>query len=212
MGFNDKQIQELKKPLDPKLVKGRPDNNMSYIEGWQAENVANEIFNFDWSSEVVELIENTTPTLNQNKNNVVSFRAKVRVTACGVVKEGVGFGSGIKKDIHAAYEDAIKEAETDAEKRALKKFGHRFGLALYDKEQANVRDVEAYEMDTRRLEVAKTGIIADLQRSLSIKALSENWKLLAKDINEVKRHNKDWYNEIMNTYAELKTRLQNENT
>lgn len=212
MEFTTKQIEELKKPLDPKLVKNRPDNKMSYIEGWQVENIANEIFNFNWSSEIIELIENTLPTQNQNKNNVVSFRAKVRVTACGVVKEGIGYGSGIKKDIHAAYEDAIKEAETDAEKRALKKFGYRFGLAIYDKDQVNVRDIEAYEMDTRRLEVSKDGIIAELKKSLNSNTLGANWKVLARDINEVKKHNKDWYNEIMNTYAELKKGFQNENS
>ncbi len=35
---------------------------------------------------------------------------------------------------------AIKEAETDAMKRALMTFGNPFGLALYDKDQANVVD------------------------------------------------------------------------
>jgi hypothetical protein len=38
-----------------------------------------------------------------------------------------------------AHESAIKEAETDAMKRALSTFGNPFGLALYDKEQQNVR-------------------------------------------------------------------------
>ena len=35
----------------------------------------------------------------------------------------------------------IKEAETDAEKRALKTFGNQFGQALYDKTQSNVVDI-----------------------------------------------------------------------
>jgi len=38
-----------------------------------------------------------------------------------------------------AHESAIKEAETDAMKRALSTFGNPFGLALYDREQQNVR-------------------------------------------------------------------------
>ncbi|MDM7954732.1 MAG: Rad52/Rad22 family DNA repair protein [Cyanobium sp. CZS 25K] len=33
-----------------------------------------------------------------------------------------------------AHESALKEAETDAMKRALMTFGHPFGLALYDKQ------------------------------------------------------------------------------
>lgn len=138
MGLTKEHKEELNKKLDPKHVKKRPDSGMSYIEGWHAEAEANRIFDFEWNSEVLELIENTEPTKNRNNNCVVSFRARVRVTACGIVKEGIGFGSGIKQDIHSAYEDAIKEAETDALKRALKKFGNPFGLALYDKAQSNV--------------------------------------------------------------------------
>jgi hypothetical protein len=38
-----------------------------------------------------------------------------------------------------AHESALKEAETDATKRALTTFGNLFGLALYDREQTGVR-------------------------------------------------------------------------
>jgi hypothetical protein len=38
-----------------------------------------------------------------------------------------------------AHESALKEAETDATKRALTTFGNLFGLALYDKKQAGMR-------------------------------------------------------------------------
>lgn len=38
-----------------------------------------------------------------------------------------------------AHEKALKEAETDAMKRALTTFGNPFGLALYDREQKGVR-------------------------------------------------------------------------
>jgi hypothetical protein len=41
-------------------------------------------------------------------------------------------------DLGLAHESALKEAETDAMKRALMTFGNPFGLALYDKEQRNV--------------------------------------------------------------------------
>ncbi len=46
-----------------------------------------------------------------------------------------------------AHESALKEAETDAMKRAFMTFGNPFGLALYDKTQANVGD----EADESRL-------------------------------------------------------------
>ena len=41
-------------------------------------------------------------------------------------------------DLGQAHESAIKEAETDAMKRALMTFGNPFGLALYDKQQRDV--------------------------------------------------------------------------
>ena len=129
---------ELMKKLNPKHVKTRPDSGMSYVEGWRVEDEANAIFKFEWDSEILSMIENTPPTQNKKSNWVVSFRATVRVTAGGQFKDGCGFGSGIAFDIHKAYEGAVKEAETDAEKRAFKKFGNRFGLALYDKLQEGV--------------------------------------------------------------------------
>lgn len=135
--------RELGKPLDAKNVATREKGGqqLSYVEGWHVIAEANRIFGFGgWTRELIDLIENTAPTKNQRDNWVVSFRAKVRVTASGVVREGTGFGSGISKDIHDAYESAIKEAETDAMKRAFMTFGNPFGLALYDKSHANVVD------------------------------------------------------------------------
>ena len=150
--FSDETKRELKKKLDPKHVNPPKQNGPKgdYLEGWFVEETANRIFGFDgWTSEILDLIENTSPTQNQRQNWVVSFRAQVRITAKGIVKEGIGFGSGISKDIHDAYEGAIKEAETDAEKRAFKKFGNQFGLALYDKSRANVGVDELTEQEQK---------------------------------------------------------------
>lgn len=138
----DEQIKtELSKKLSPANIKKRDKGGMSlsYIEGWFAEEEANNIFGYDgWNTVVISLTENTPPTQNAKGNWIVSFRAHVRVEALGATRDGIGFGSGIAKDIHDAYEGAIKEAQTDAEKRALKTFGNRFGLALYDKQQNGV--------------------------------------------------------------------------
>lgn len=141
--MKDSTIDALKAPLDRSHVAQRDKGGqkLSYVEGWHVIAEANRIFGFDgWTRELVELIENTQPTTNQKGNVVVSFRAKVRITAAGTVREGIGFGSGIARDIHDAYESAVKEAETDAMKRAFVTFGNPFGLALYDKTQANVAD------------------------------------------------------------------------
>ncbi len=45
---------------------------------------------------------------------------------------------GYEVDPGQAHESALKEAETDAMKRALMTFGNPFGLALHDKAQRQV--------------------------------------------------------------------------
>ncbi len=56
-----------------------------------------------------------------------------------ISREGHGSGHGWAVLPGEAQESAIKEAETDATKRALATFGNPFGLALYDKERKGVR-------------------------------------------------------------------------
>ena len=71
------------------------------------------------------------------------------------VREGTGYGSGIAKDLGDAIESALKEAETDAMKRALMTFGNPFGLALYDKTQASVSDPREAEQAQERDELLR---------------------------------------------------------
>ena len=75
----------------------------------------------------------------------VTYIARVRIRlgsqgngAHFLVREGSGAGHGIDVDLGLAHESALKEAETDAMKRALMTFGNPFGLALYDKQQRQV--------------------------------------------------------------------------
>ena len=67
---------------------------------------------------------------------VVSYIAKVKITVGDVVREGIGAGHGRMGGIGDKHESAVKEAETDARKRAFMQFGDQFGLSLYDKHQA----------------------------------------------------------------------------
>ena len=73
-----------------------------------------------------------------NDGGTVSYVAKVRVTVDGITREGWGAGHGRGGSAGDRHESAVKEAETDARKRALMTFGNQFGLALYDKDQTNV--------------------------------------------------------------------------
>lgn len=145
--FKPEQVEALSANLSREHVKTRAQagRNLSYIEGWHAIAEANRIFGYDgWTRELVE-----TKCVSERERRIgkppyekegwgVSYTARVRVTVGGVVREGVGAGHGIDADLGQAHESAIKEAETDAMKRALMTFGNPFGLALYDKTQAGV--------------------------------------------------------------------------
>jgi len=120
LGFSPEQTAELQKQLDRSLVKQRPGpggKKLSYIEGYVAIRIANEVFGFDgWSYN----IENIMPV----EGGVI---VHIRLRVGNVFREEVGFGDG---NVELAY----KEAVTDALKRALRTFGDRFALDLYDKD------------------------------------------------------------------------------
>ena len=65
---------------------------------------------------------------------VACVRVTVRAGDGVVCREASGSGHGSGATLGAAHESAIKEAETDAMKRALITFGNPFGLALYHPE------------------------------------------------------------------------------
>lgn len=147
MSFNQTQISALQAKLDAKHVKTRTQagRQLSYVEGWWAIAEANRIFGHDsWHREMVELKLVSEKARKIGKGAYekdgwgVTYLARVKVTVGDVVREGCGAGHGIDSDLGAAHESAAKEAETDAMKRALMTFGNPFGLALYDKDQANV--------------------------------------------------------------------------
>lgn len=149
MSFTPEQNAALSAPLDRANVASRQQagQTLSYIEAWHAIAEANRIFGFDgWNRETVELRQLGAPREVSGKMRV-GYSARVRITVMTptgslIVREGCGFGSGIDRDEDQAHESALKEAESDAMKRALMTFCNPFGLALYDKTQANVAVVE----------------------------------------------------------------------
>jgi DNA repair and recombination protein RAD52 len=163
MSFSQTQLDALKAPLSRSHVKGRNQGGrqVSYIEGWHAIDEANRIFGFDgWTRETFELrcVSEKEREIGTSKAQGwgVTYIARVRIMVGNICREGSGAGHGIDRDLGQAHESALKEAETDAMKRALMTFGNPFGLALYDKEQANVVE----EPDSRALyvETCKTAI------------------------------------------------------
>ncbi len=147
MKFSDKQIADLSAPLSRENVKTRQQSgrNLSYIEGWKAIAEANRIFGFDgWTRETIDLRCVSEKPRKVGKDGAegfgVTYIARVRIMVGEIIREGCGTGHGIDRDLGQAHESALKEAETDAMKRAMMTFGNPFGLALYDKEQTEVGD------------------------------------------------------------------------
>ena len=100
---------------------------------------------------------------------------RVRVIVGDVIRDGMGSGHGIDADCGLAHESAIKEAETDAMKRALMTFGNPFGLALYDKEQRQVVEAPPEKLQPTDLNV----MIDEILRMQTTVALRKWWKQTA---------------------------------
>ena len=138
MTFTKEQTEQLNQPIDPKNVETRDGNRsgslqLAYVESWHVIKEANRIFGFDgWSSETIQL------DCVQSDDLCVTYIAKVRVTIGDVIREGVGAGHGKGKNVNLGdkHESAVKEAESDARKRAFMQFGSQFGLSLYDRTKA----------------------------------------------------------------------------
>ena len=132
MTFTEKQIQQLSEPILAKNVKERDGNSagtfqLAYVEGWHVIDEANRIFGYSgWTSETIET------KLVAEEQKCISYIAKVRITVGDVVREGTGAGHGRFGSLGEKHESAIKEAETDARKRAFMQFGNQFGLSLYN--------------------------------------------------------------------------------
>ena len=150
LGFSPEQLAALAAPLDRANVRQREQgrSRVSYLEGWQVIAEANRIFGFDgWQRQTIAVrcVAQAERTIGRDQKLGwgVTYTARVRVTVTAggltpLVREGSGAGHGIDVDLGQAHESALKEAETDAMKRALMTFGNPFGLALYDKAQRQV--------------------------------------------------------------------------
>lgn len=140
--------KELETTLDEKISRdvirqrdGGGRKPLDYLETWYVIDRLNQVFgNLNWDSETVDLIE----VQGQDKP---TYRARVRITVLQKLGEGQylktikeGFGYGRDKSANNPHEMAVKEAESDALKRAAMKFGRSMGLALYDKSQEYIEE------------------------------------------------------------------------
>lgn len=153
MPFTPEQTKALSGKLHPDNVKKNP-KGYDYIEAWHAISEMNRIFGHDgWDREMIRCVQCGEPYQDAKGNWRVGYWATVRIRVhvgdTVVVRDGTGYGSGIGKDLNDCHEGAVKEAESDAMKRALMTLGNPFGLALYDKEKHGVgadAPTEYYEL------------------------------------------------------------------
>jgi DNA repair and recombination protein RAD52 len=183
----NKASAELNKKLDPSAIKPAPKGKFGdYVDGYHVISEANRIFgNGGWSYEITRLQQThaATVTLNGQNGPYEQFRCSylctVKVTVGDTFKEGsaVGMGNGKPENMGDVIESAVKEAETDALKRALRTYGNTFGLALYDKSRENV----GVEATTAEIEAAKAACAA----CDDLNALAAWWTALYKNARHV---------------------------
>lgn len=176
----DKIRPELQKKLDPKHIKPAPRGKYGeYVDGYHVISEANRIFGEDgWSYEItrLQMVSEQTVTTDKGPQYRVGYLCTVKVYVNGSsFKEGSAVGSGVgsPNTIADHHESAIKEAETDALKRALRSYGNTFGLALYDKEKGNIgvdpppfNAIEARDRIVKALTAAQTA--DDLRNILNL--------------------------------------------
>ena len=174
---------ELNKKLDPAAIKPAPQGKFGdYVDGYHVISEANRIFgNGGWSYEITRLQEAHRATVQTARGEQFrcSYLCTVKVTVGDTFKEGsaVGMGSGKPENMGDVIESAVKEAETDALKRALRTYGNTFGLALYDKSRENI-GVEASDTET-------AAAIEQINGLPDLAALQSWWGALYKNARHV---------------------------
>ncbi|MCG8394215.1 MAG: RAD52 family DNA repair protein [Pseudomonadales bacterium] len=216
--FTEDVIYNLNQPLEQKHIKQREGSfgkQLSYIETHHAIREANRIFGFDGWSCVTKKLEAIHPPYEYqdrkgNKKFVTAYLATVEVRAGGVSREGSGYGNGIASSPQDTYELALKEAESDALKRALKNFGDPFGLALYDKEQAHVtsQNVMSYDevqdLQDQWLSQAKQ----ELSDMASLEEAEAWWDKYERPRKRMAKNRPDLYKKLEDCYEEINKQLK----
>lgn len=184
--FSGDQKAALGAKLDSGKIKQRKQSGspVSYIEGFTAIEEANRIFGFgNWSTEILSMTE-VVRQPSEKGNWDVGYLCHMRVTVWNqdhslkTSYSGTGYGSAQNmRDLGGAVESAAKEADTDALKRALRHLGSQFGLALYDKDQANV--TRGFDAEDARAKIfAQPAVSVDDMRAAQNATTREELKVI----------------------------------
>lgn len=143
------QLETLRGKLNAAAIKQRTVGGgfkADYLEGWYVIDTLNRILGFNgWGGEVQEVsvgspyqVELKNGKSGYKQGAYVVYKITANIAGTDVVKTGIGYGSGIAEDKADCEESAVKEAETDAMKRAARYLGNKFGNSLYDKQKRGV--------------------------------------------------------------------------
>lgn len=200
---------ELNSKLDPAAVKPAPQGKFGdYVDGYHVVSEANRIFgNGGWSYEITRLAETHRATVQTPRGEQVrvSYLCTVKVHVGDTFKEGsaVGMGSGKPDNLGDVIESAVKEAETDALKRALRTYGNTFGLALYDKSRGNV----GHDLPPFDAVAATNRIIAKLEKQTTLEAVDAAWKEEADARGDIKDASQEQYDRLSSNAGRIKKAL-----
>lgn len=150
--LNDRQYEQLLKPLNPSRVAKRSQagRSLSYLEAWDVKAHLNRIFGFlNWSADVVSA-DLAFEDHNEKGQWQVGYKVVLRLTIgstydpdCTYTEAAVGSASLPQRG--EAHDMAVKTAESDALKRAAINLGTQFGLSLYA--DGATRDVVGMTLD-----------------------------------------------------------------
>lgn len=130
-------------PKDAVTTRTQAGTSLSYLTGAYVINRLNQVLGQgNWGSRITNMtkvFEGIVPNYKGEEVHNVSYTATVELLAQFDNKivhfEEIGYGDGMdKKNPGKAHELAVKEAATDALKRAAKNLGISLGLGLYFKD------------------------------------------------------------------------------
>jgi recombination DNA repair RAD52 pathway protein len=146
MGFTDKQLEVLAKPLNSSRVETRRQSgkDLSYLAAWDVKAHLIRVFGYgNFATHLIEFHHVTTRdyTNDQDKPMVeVVYSARVSLEirdpegnhVCSYTEGACGSASGPEGMLGDHHDNALKTAESDALKRCAINLGNQFGLSLYD--------------------------------------------------------------------------------
>ena len=182
--FNNDQLKILNAELDSSRIKTRDKGNIKllYLEGHDVINTANNIFGYGNWSYSVSTLEMVSQELNQNQNNVICYKAIVKIDVYNqdhtlkISREDVGFGTGIAKTLADAHEGSAKEAITDGIKRSFKSYGNQLGLSLYAKDKNNTPQYNNQNYQPQQQQAMQNNLPLDYAQlyNLGLQVINDN--------------------------------------